>query len=343
MLRTGHCLLMLTIGSMSLLAANSHAQPEPATGTIATDEPAATGERMAEEARATELRAAREREEEARATELRAARERMEREARVIARLSSEATSPWAEMASRLGFESRVVLGIVVEDAPQGVGVRGVTPGGPAAAAGLRVGDVVIALDDQTLVDQGDGAVGHLLALMEDVEPGQRVVLTVRRNGDAQDREQRIQVQAQPGGMMAGRRGAGGPLAVAPFENLTTLLERAGERGGERAGGWLLSGGLLPGMQARWQDLEMVTLTPTLGRYFGTEQGLLVVRAPADNELGLRDGDVILDIGGRVPTSPEHAIRILATFAPGETLRVDIMREQSRQTLEFELPATAHR
>ncbi len=323
MLRTGKYLLILMVGSMSLPAANSHAQREPATGAAAADERAAR-EWMAEEARASELAAA---------------RERMAEEARAIARLSTQATSPWAEMASRFGFESRAALGIVVEDAPQGVGVRGVTPGGPAAAAGLRVGDVVIALDDQTLVDQGEGAVGHLLTLMEDVEPGQRVVLTVRRNGDAQDREQRIEVQVQPGGLMAGRRGGAGPVTVAPFENLTTLLER----GGERAGNWLRGGGLLPGMQARWQDLELVALTPTLGQYFGTEQGLLAVRAPAGNELGLRDGDVILDIGGRVPTSPEHAMRILATFAPGETLRVGIMRQQRRQTLEFELPATVRR
>jgi type II secretory pathway component PulC len=57
--------------------------------------------------------------------------------------------------------------------------------------------------------------------------------------------------------------------------------------------------------------------------------------------LGFRDGDVILDIGGREPQSPEHAFRILGSFAPGESLRVSIMRKQARQTLEISIPGDA--
>lgn len=40
-------------------------------------------------------------------------------------------------------------------------------------------------------------------------------------------------------------------------------------------------------------DMELVTLTPRLGSYFGTDQGVLVVRAPAGGALKLEDGDVI--------------------------------------------------
>ena len=50
------------------------------------------------------------------------------------------------------------------------------------------------------------------------------------------------------------------------------------------------------------------------------------------------DGDVILDIGGREPNSPEHALRILASFESGESLELAIMRNQDRQTLEVEFP-----
>ena len=62
------------------------------------------------------------------------------------------------------------------------------------------------------------------------------------------------------------------------------------------------------------------------------------MRGPENDALGLRDGDVILDIGGRKPTSPEHAIRILSSFEEGETLKINIMRRQQRQTLELTLP-----
>jgi hypothetical protein len=48
---------------------------------------------------------------------------------------------------------------------------------------------------------------------------------------------------------------------------------------------------------------------------------------------------VILDIAGREPSGPEHALRILSSFEPGETMRVTIMRERRRETLEVKMPA----
>ena len=72
---------------------------------------------------------------------------------------------------------------------------------------------------------------------------------------------------------------------------------------------------------------------------FGTSKGLLVVHAPDDAKLQLKDGDVILDIGGREPTSPEHAMRILGSFQKGEPLKITIMRNKGKQTLDVKLPA----
>ncbi|HLF12467.1 MAG TPA: hypothetical protein VJA26_14795, partial [Gammaproteobacteria bacterium] len=92
-----------------------------------------------------------------------------------------------------------------------------------------------------------------------------------------------------------------------------------------------------------WRAMQMVTLTPQLGSYFGAEKGILVVRGPGNDALGLEDGDVILDIGGREPATPEHAVRILASFEEGETLRINVMRRQRRETLEFAIPAAAGR
>ena len=72
----------------------------------------------------------------------------------------------------------------------------------------------------------------------------------------------------------------------------------------EFGGHWLLAG---------WGDAEFVTLTPGLGRYFGTEKGVLVARAPRDAALGLQDGDVIPS--DRVETNVELN-RILAELFP---------------------------
>ena len=85
-------------------------------------------------------------------------------------------------------------------------------------------------------------------------------------------------------------------------------------------------------------ELELVELTADLGAYFGTTEGILVVRAPSNNRLELQDGDVLLEIGGRMPTSTWHAMRIFASFEPGEALELSIMRSQRRETIELELP-----
>jgi hypothetical protein len=90
-------------------------------------------------------------------------------------------------------------------------------------------------------------------------------------------------------------------------------------------------------MGSPWGDLELVNLNQDLGDYFGTKEGVLVVKAPSDSSLPLRGGDVILSVGGRKPTSPSHAMRILRSYEPGETVSIDIVRKQKRTTLTWKV------
>jgi len=92
-----------------------------------------------------------------------------------------------------------------------------------------------------------------------------------------------------------------------------------------------------------WGDLDLVSLNPDLGEYFGTKEGILVVRAPADSSLPLRAGDVILSVGGRKPASPSHAMRILRSYEAGETVSIDIMRKQKRTTVAWKVPEPEER
>jgi hypothetical protein len=87
-----------------------------------------------------------------------------------------------------------------------------------------------------------------------------------------------------------------------------------------------------------FSDMELATLTPQLGRYFGTEEGILVVRAPEGEGLKLEDGDVILSIDGRKPTSGSHATRILRSYQPGEKVSMRVMRQKKAVNLEVTLP-----
>jgi S1-C subfamily serine protease len=85
-------------------------------------------------------------------------------------------------------------------------------------------------------------------------------------------------------------------------------------------------------------NMQLMTLSPGLGRYFGTDKGVLVVRAPTRSDFKLQDGDVILSIDGREPTSGAHATRILASYQAGEKVMLHVMRERKPLSLEVTLP-----
>jgi PDZ domain len=86
-------------------------------------------------------------------------------------------------------------------------------------------------------------------------------------------------------------------------------------------------------------DMELARLTPGLGRYFGTDTGVLVVRAPPDGALGLQDGDVILSIGGRKPIDSSHVIRILGSYDPGEKITLEVLRLHHKISVATTMPA----
>ena len=62
-----------------------------------------------------------------------------------------------------------------------GAPVASVEEGGPAAAAGLKAGDVVVKIDDR-VIDASD----ELVAAVRSYAPGEKVTLTVRRGGEEQ-------------------------------------------------------------------------------------------------------------------------------------------------------------
>ena len=84
------------------------------------------------------------------------------------------------------------------------------------------------------------------------------------------------------------------------------------------------------------QDVELyneyhallVEVGKDLGEYFGTSEGLLVVKPPADSASPLKAGDVLLAIDGRKPQSVEHAFEILHSYAPGEKAKLEVMRKK---------------
>jgi hypothetical protein len=227
-----------------------------------------------------------------------------------------------------------------------GARIAGVTPGGPADRAGVRTDDIVLRINGTRLVggaaaggarrdgDADQSAPGlRLIELASRLDPGDTVRLDLRRD----NRPLTLTFQAGQSDMdVVVRRFGDGMTWAAPQlqgdleYGLQDLLRSSGAapqgRVSVRIGGPLA-------------DLELVKVNPGLAEYFGTSEGLLVVDAPSDSSLNLRAGDVILSIGGRRPTSPAQALRILGTYEPNENVSFEVMRQKRRATVNGKMPA----
>jgi S1-C subfamily serine protease len=85
---------------------------------------------------------------------------------------------------------------------------------------------------------------------------------------------------------------------------------------------------------------ELVPLTEGLARTVGIQRGVLVTRSPAGSpayESGLRDGDVIIRVGGE-PVSTVSGVREQVQIAAENgTSSVDVECIRERRTLKFKL------
>lgn len=247
---------------------------------------------------------------------LEVAQRRLDEAAREVAELSVSLSGDVAPrvMAFRGRLPQRAMLGITVapgDDREEGVEIASVSPGGAAAEAGLKAGDVLLSIEGKPLRREGDrSAREQLLERMRDVEPEQQVKITYRRDNKV----------------------ANATIRARPFDHFFTMAIPAHPGAPAPMP--------LPFLRAQgvFGSAELVALTPKLGQYFGTDKGLLVVRAPSDSRLQLEDGDVILDIDGRTPSSPSHALRILSSYQGGEKLKLSLLRAKKRVNVEVTVP-----
>ncbi|MGE0159235.1 MAG: PDZ domain-containing protein [Gemmatimonadales bacterium] len=222
----------------------------------------------------------------------------------------------------------------------QGAHVETVLEDGPAWEAGIRAGDVITEIDGQSLFEPLPGdreddfdldrsiPVQRLLAIARELEPGDEVDVTFLRDGE----ERTVTLTAED----LGDRGFG----IAPgfdadrlrdqLRSLNQDLPRFQWQGGDTP---MVRG--TPGAfyfddrfeRARPHGLELVELNPGLGRYFGSDEGALVVSVAEGSTLGLQAGDVILRIGERDATTPDRVRRILDSYAADEQIAIHIRRD----------------
>lgn len=263
--------------------------------------------------RADDAKAATQQTQEQRERKLDAARKRLDEAAREVAELSRSLSEEMVPRMARLRMRhARAQLGINIgaskdEERKDGVEIINVSPGGAAAEAGLRAGDVLVEIKDKSLKQEGSETPREkLLDTMSEVDPEEKVKVRYVRDGKPAS----ATVVARRADTMFSM-----PLRMERFPSFSFIRSHGA-----------------------FGSAELVALTPKLGQYFGTDKGLLVVRAPADSRLKLEEGDVLLDIDGRVPTSASHAVRILSSYQAGEKLKLNVMRMKKRATFEITIP-----
>lgn len=209
----------------------------------------------------------------------------------------------------------------------RGAFVQAVTPGSPADEAGVKAGDIIVKFDGQSLggtatkTDEEESApAARLRELAGKLEEGQKVRLEILRGDKTQDLD--VVARKIEGKNIFNWNGDGQDIDIEKYIQ-----------------------GNLPDFdfscfEDSWMDMELVSLNPDLGEYFGTTEGVLVVKPP-ENSLGIRAGDVIQKIGDRKVSGPSQAFRILRSYEPGDTVNLDLMRRQKHQALQISVPESS--
>jgi len=263
---------------------------------------------------------------------LREAEERMEMAAREISEITQERLPGMLQVERRIGISDKPRMGIMIDGSDEsgpvaGIEVVGVTPESAADDAGLRAGDVITAVNGETMKASNSAAANRrLLDFMQGVEEGDELKVDYLRKGKAGVTELSPRVMQ----MHAFSWVPGGGEMHFPMAPDMAMHPEAMQAFKFQVGSPLFG--------SAWGNMELVELNKGLGKYFGTDTGLLVVTAPQLEGLALQDGDVIQSIDGREPKDVRHALRILGSYQGGEKLELGIMRDKKKRTLKIEVP-----
>ncbi len=186
-----------------------------------------------------------------------------------------------------------------------GIEVVEVTADSPAEAAGLEMGDRIIALDGRTLGLEDDFA-----ALIAGYEPGDGITLTVLRDGE----EQEIEVTL---GEHPDREGSA--FLGIRFQHAATQMEQ--------------------------MPFSRETMPFGRSFESRVEQGALVGRVVDDSPAsaaGLKAGDIVIAAGDQPVKTAQDLIDILAEHQPGDTLSLEIQRAGREATRKIDVELGEH-
>ena len=258
-----------------------------------------------------------------------------------MAALSAASMPNMQHIERRIEIMTRPRLGVAIgsddkKGGPvEGVQIVAVTPGSAASDAGLRAGDVITSINTESISAASASAANkQLLDFMSGVEEGDALDLEYLRNGKVGKVEVMPKISESNVFIWDGTGDPDFDLQMIPgVPAVAGVVHVPGNAKAVLSSGfsWTFSNDGIGAM-------ELVELSEGLGRYFGTDSGLLVVSVPESNRLQLQEGDVIQEIDGREPQSVRHGMQILGSYQAGEELQITIMRDKKSMKLNIEMP-----
>jgi len=293
---------------------------------------------------------------EAKQKELAAAREELHHAASRVAALSRELHgNDQGDMIIERRLTQRPVLGVILEgDAGAGVRIAAVTPESGAAKAGLRSGDRITTIDGKALAgSDGDARLADARKRLRDLDAKTPVVLGYARDG----RNATVKVTPSMGDHVLmvhdgdnAMEFIGAPhvrispegathieadeIRVAPGGVMPQIHREIIRRGCDEGDDCRMP---LLAEAFRWNGLNLASVDKPLGRYFGTDHGVLVLSIP-EGMGGLQPGDVLQKVDGKPVNTPREAMAAAHARKPGSAVPVEYLRDRKLQSTQLTLP-----
>ena len=273
--------------------------------------------------------------------ELDAARKDLDRAAKRYAELTRD-HSEVRDVHVFERIERKPVIGVVLApDAQAGVRVAGVTPDSGAAKAGLKSGDRITSIGGtKVLGSTGELRLENARKLFTNLDDGKAVRIGYARGDKTAVADVTPSLDQQIIMLRGGGPGESFPRVrrievpgVAP--DVQQEIIRIGPRGDCKGNNCKIP---MIAEAFRWNGLNLASVDPQLGRYFGTDRGVLVLSAGEDLT-GLQAGDVIRKIDGKAVNSPRDAMDALRDKEPNAMALVEYMRDRKVASTRIKTPA----
>ncbi|WFC42686.1 PDZ domain-containing protein [Pseudoxanthomonas sp. SE1] len=287
--------------------------------------------------------------------ELETARADLQRAARRVAELSRNSSVPAHALHPGTPLQRKPRLGVLLTgDDDTGVRITGITPDSGAAKAGLKAGDRLVGVGGKPIAGaSADERLANARAALADLKTDVPVSISYRRDGRNHD-VKATPIPINPQFAFSTYRMAG-PEPSGLDEALTITLDDLPVGIAPEVQRELRQLGTLADCKEqdcrlpvlaeafRWSNLNLARVDPSLGRYFGTDTGVLVLSAGEELK-ELQAGDVILRIEGEPVTTPREAMQALRGRPEEAKVPIEYLRDRRTQTTTLTVPeATSFR